>query len=166
MVPDFFTIAVRVSLFQSTWHPQFSMVTLSGTRVLLFWSMNGDPVEFVKAIFLPSRETDTPAVSANDNAVVDRIMQKQRNMQNPFFFIMFLLVIIALSEGFSLYCNANSGSCRGIEERLEKKIRELLLTKEYLEFLVGRDGEFDQLVASTVRRCKRAIRDDIAHLLL
>ena len=40
-----------------------------------------------------------------------------------------------------------------IEERLETMIRELLLSKEYVEFLIGRDGEFDQLVASTVRRC-------------
>ena len=42
-----------------------------------------------------------------------------------------------------------------IERQLESIIRELLLTKEYIEFLVGRDGEFDQLVSSTVRRCKR-----------
>lgn len=42
-----------------------------------------------------------------------------------------------------------------IEQRLETLIRELLTTKEYVEFLVGRDGEFDQLVSSTVRRCKR-----------
>lgn len=47
-----------------------------------------------------------------------------------------------------------------IERQLESIIRELLLTKEYIEFLVGRDGEFDQLVSSTVRRCKRTIRDD------
>lgn len=47
-----------------------------------------------------------------------------------------------------------------IERQLESIIRELLLTKEYVEFLVGRDGEFDQLVSSTVRRCKRTIRDD------
>ena len=53
-----------------------------------------------------------------------------------------------------------------VEERLKEVIRELLLTKEYLEFLVGRDGEFDQLVASTVRRCKRAIRDDNSALIL
>ena len=32
-----------------------------------------------------------------------------------------------------------------IERQLESTIRELLLTKEYVEFLVGRDGEFDQL---------------------
>lgn len=53
-----------------------------------------------------------------------------------------------------------------IEERLETMIRELLLSKEYVEFLIGRDGEFDQLVASTVRRCKRAIRDDNSALVL
>lgn len=53
-----------------------------------------------------------------------------------------------------------------IEEKLEKIIREYLATKEYVEFLVGRDGEFDQLVASTVRRCKRVVRDDNSALVL
>lgn len=53
-----------------------------------------------------------------------------------------------------------------IENKLETIIRELLLTKEYVEFLVGRDGEFDQLVSSTVRRCKRTIRDDNSALVL
>ena len=53
-----------------------------------------------------------------------------------------------------------------IEQRLETMIRELLLSKEYVEFLVGRDGEFDQLVASTVRRCKRTVRDDNSALVL
>lgn len=53
-----------------------------------------------------------------------------------------------------------------VEQRLEVIIRELLMFKEYVEFLVGRDGEFDQLVASTVRRCKRAIRDDNSALVL
>lgn len=53
-----------------------------------------------------------------------------------------------------------------IEQHLEMMIRELLVSKEYVEFLVGRDGEFDQLVSSTVRRCKRAIRDDNSALIL
>ena len=34
-----------------------------------------------------------------------------------------------------------------IERQLESIICELLLTKEYVEFLVGRDGEFDQRFA-------------------
>lgn len=52
-----------------------------------------------------------------------------------------------------------------IEQRLEKVIRKLLTEKEYVEFLVGRDGDFDQLVSSAVRRCKRAIRDDNSALV-
>lgn len=52
-----------------------------------------------------------------------------------------------------------------IEQRLEKLICKLLKEKEYVEFLVGRDGEFDQLVSSTVRRCRRMIRtDNSAHI--
>lgn len=52
-----------------------------------------------------------------------------------------------------------------IEQRLEKLIRKLLKEKEYVELLVGRDGEFDQIVSSIIRRCKRSVRDDnCAHI--
>ena len=47
-----------------------------------------------------------------------------------------------------------------IENRLEQLIRTLLSEHEYVEFLVGRDGEFDQLVSSVIRRCKREYRSD------
>lgn len=53
-----------------------------------------------------------------------------------------------------------------IEEKLEKLVREYLNSQEYVEFLVGRDGEFDQLVSSTVRRCKRTVRNDNSALVL
>lgn len=53
-----------------------------------------------------------------------------------------------------------------IEHRLEAMIQELLISKEFVEFLVGRDGEFDQLVASVVRRTKRTIRNDNRALTL
>lgn len=39
-----------------------------------------------------------------------------------------------------------------IEKRLDKLVRELIRTKEYVEFLVGRNGEFDTLVSSVIRR--------------
>ncbi len=52
-----------------------------------------------------------------------------------------------------------------VERRLEKIVRTLLLKKEYVEFLVGRDGEFDLLAASVVRRCKRAVRSDNSALI-
>ena len=52
-----------------------------------------------------------------------------------------------------------------IESRLEQLIRTLLREHEYIEFLVGRDGEFDQLVSSTIRCCKREYRsDNSAHI--
>ncbi len=44
---------------------------------------------------------------------------------------------------------------RAVEEALEQHIADLLRAHPFVEFLVGRDGEFDQLVSSTVRRCKR-----------
>lgn len=54
-----------------------------------------------------------------------------------------------------------------IEKRLKGLILWLLRGKEYIEFLVGRDGEFDQLVSSIVRRCKREYRsDNSAHVLV
>ena len=42
-----------------------------------------------------------------------------------------------------------------IERNLEDKITELIRTKQYVEFLVGREGEFDILAASVVRRVKK-----------
>ena len=44
-----------------------------------------------------------------------------------------------------------------VEKRLEKIVRELILTKEYVEFLVGRDGNFDWTASATVRRVKREL---------
>ena len=43
----------------------------------------------------------------------------------------------------------------GIEARLELILRDLITSKEYVEFLVGRDGEFDQIVSSAVLRYKK-----------
>ena len=53
-----------------------------------------------------------------------------------------------------------------VEERLEAVIQRLLEEKEYVEFLVGRSGEFDQLASSAVRRTKRTLRDDNSALVL
>lgn len=52
-----------------------------------------------------------------------------------------------------------------VERKLEQLVLELLRSKEYVEFLVGRDGEFDLLVASTIRRCKRTYRNDNSALI-
>ena len=42
-------------------------------------------------------------------------------------------------------------------ERTEALIRRLILEKEYVEFLVGREGEYDQIVSSAIRRVKREV---------
>ncbi len=46
---------------------------------------------------------------------------------------------------------------RIVEQRIERLIDKLLNEHEYVEFLVGRDGEFDQLVTSAIRRWQKAL---------
>ena len=53
-----------------------------------------------------------------------------------------------------------------IEQKLETVVYNLLRDKQYVEFLVGRDGDFDILVASVIRRCKRQYRSDNSSLVL
>ncbi len=52
-----------------------------------------------------------------------------------------------------------------VEAQVQEIVRELLRSKEYVEFLVGRDGDFDQIAASTVLRCKREYRSDNSSLI-
>ena len=51
------------------------------------------------------------------------------------------------------------------DRRLDRLLRKLLLEKTFVEFLVGRDGDFDLLAASAVRRAKKAVRDDNSALV-
>lgn len=53
-----------------------------------------------------------------------------------------------------------------IEERLEEEIYRLLGEKEYVDFLVGRNGEFDQFASSAVLRVRKRYRDDNSSLIL
>lgn len=39
-----------------------------------------------------------------------------------------------------------------LEDKLVSILRDLINTKEYVEFLVGRDGDFDQFCSSTIRK--------------
>lgn len=51
------------------------------------------------------------------------------------------------------------------EEKVADIVERLIREKKYVEFLIGRDGDFDQIVSSTVRRSKRDIRDDNSELV-
>lgn len=53
-----------------------------------------------------------------------------------------------------------------IEERLDIIIERLIHEKEYVEFLVGRNGDFDQYVSSAVLKAKKRYRDDNNFLVL
>ena len=53
-----------------------------------------------------------------------------------------------------------------IEERLDEEIRRLLSGHEYVDFLVGRDGEFDQFASSAVLRVRKQYGDDNSSLIL
>ena len=53
-----------------------------------------------------------------------------------------------------------------VEERVYAIVCELLRTKEYVEFYVGRNGEFDTLVASVIKRAKRTMGEHNSSLIL
>lgn len=51
-----------------------------------------------------------------------------------------------------IYCNI-----RKIEEQIEDIVRNHIHTKPYVEFLMGRDGEFDILATSAIKRTQKAV---------
>ena len=54
---------------------------------------------------------------------------------------------------------------REAEKRVEALVHTLLLEKEYIEFLIGRNGDFDQIVSSVIKRQQRHVRDDNSALI-
>ena len=44
-----------------------------------------------------------------------------------------------------------------VESKLEALISDIINSNEYVEFLVGRKGEFDLLAASVIRRVRRSL---------
>lgn len=53
-----------------------------------------------------------------------------------------------------------------VEELLETKIRKLINEKEYVEFLVGRNGDFDRCASSAILRVRKNVRADNSALVL
>ncbi|MBQ8849407.1 MAG: hypothetical protein IJ011_03620 [Clostridia bacterium] len=49
---------------------------------------------------------------------------------------------------------------RRIDERLVPILKELIRTKEYVAFLVGRNGEFDEYVTSVIKRVQNEVGKD------
>lgn len=59
-----------------------------------------------------------------------------------------------------------NGNLHQAEEKLEEQIYTLLCEHEYVEFLVGRNGDFDVYAASAVLRCRKKYRSDNSSLVL
>lgn len=53
-----------------------------------------------------------------------------------------------------------------VEEQVYNVVADLISTKEYVEFYVGRNGEFDILVASIIKRVKKEIGEYNSSLIL
>ena len=53
-----------------------------------------------------------------------------------------------------------------IEEKLVPILKELILTKEYVEFYIGRNGEFDEFVASLIKRVQKQLDRGNSTLIL
>ena len=53
-----------------------------------------------------------------------------------------------------------------IEQELERILNKIIDEKEYVEFLVGRNGDFDILVSSVVHRTKRKCEKDNFDIVL
>lgn len=53
-----------------------------------------------------------------------------------------------------------------VEEQVYNVVDDLISTKEYVEFYVGRNGEFDSLVTSVIKQVKRDREDSNSSLIL
>lgn len=53
-----------------------------------------------------------------------------------------------------------------IEYRLDKLLHDLITQKEYIDFLIGRDGDFDLLASASIKRAIRNYGYDNTHFTL
>ena len=52
----------------------------------------------------------------------------------------------------SLFGNRHIENASEIEKRLEIILKDIIMNKEYVEFLIGREGDFDILASSVIKR--------------
>ena len=57
----------------------------------------------------------------------------------------------------SLFGHREINSPHLIAEHLERVIQPIILSKAYVDFIIGREGEFDLLAASVIRRLRRKL---------
>ena len=55
---------------------------------------------------------------------------------------------------------------RTVDSKIDKLVRGLIQTKEYVEFYMGRHGEFDESVASIIKRAQNDLGKENSSLIL
>jgi len=66
----------------------------------------------------------------------------------------------------SFFGHRHLDNAAAVERKLERCVASLLAESMFVEFLVGRNGDFDLLAASTVLRCRKRSGDDNSALVL
>ncbi len=66
----------------------------------------------------------------------------------------------------AFFGHRNIDNAYRVEELLEEHVRKLIGQKEYVDFLVGRNGDFDRCASSAVQRVRKNYRDDNSSLVL
>lgn len=66
----------------------------------------------------------------------------------------------------SFFGHRNLYDIRRIDKRLSPLLKELIQTKPYVSFLIGRHGEFDEYAASVIKRVQKEVGSDNNDLTL
>ena len=59
----------------------------------------------------------------------------------------------------SLFGHREIGDLRRLNESLLPLVKELIKTKPYVSFLIGRNGEFDEYAASVIKRAQKELEN-------
>ena len=66
----------------------------------------------------------------------------------------------------ALFGHRNIDELRGLEAKLTPIIKKLIVEKPYVEFLIGRMGEFDEYAASVIKRVRKNVGVENSSLTL
>lgn len=66
----------------------------------------------------------------------------------------------------SLFGHREMDDLRGMESKLAPIVRELIRGKEYVSFLIGRNGEFDEYAASVIKRVQKETGKENSEMIL
>ncbi len=66
----------------------------------------------------------------------------------------------------SLFGHREIDDLRRLDEQLTFVVRELLQTKPYVSFLIGRNGEFDEYAASVMKRARKDMGEESSDMTL